>query len=263
MKRMYAFSFVFFIIFNFSVHAKRYHGVQKYYFQSIDIQDGKGFAAENAEIDAPDMFWNQNIAPANGKKIVYGEVQKYKNHRDEVLRLCLIQSEEFLIIYNERNKEPIFIGVDSFKNDGKFLPVRPICASSTLAENGKRFDLSNITNINSDSPWCEGKSGNGIGESITVETSSGNLIFFNGFFSTCKRHLFEDNSRLKKIRICIQDLDATYEYILKDTWLPQRVTIPCLQERKTYKIDIKILEVYEGKKYKDTCLSGLFFDLQD
>ena len=109
MKRMYAFSFVFFIIFNFSVHAKRYHGVQKYYFQSIDIQDGKGFVAENAEIDDPDMFWNQNIAPANGKKIVYGEVQKYKNNRDEVLRLCLIQSEEFLIIYFNAVKEGGFV----------------------------------------------------------------------------------------------------------------------------------------------------------
>lgn len=140
--------------------------------------------------------------------------------------------------------------------------VASVTATSELVEaqfQGKYlYPPINILDGNFDTTWCEAdQNGSGIGESITIgfeeAVSFDEIEIVNGFASG--NNYYTKNNRVKKI-LLTQTAGKHFqqkEYVLKDntpTW--QSIKFPLDQTAKT--ITIKILDVYKGEKYDDTCL---------
>lgn len=129
-------------------------------------------------------------------------------------------------------------------------------ASSCLSENGKEYPLENLYKRSLETPWVEGVPGDGIGEGFTLTFNGGSvdptLLLMNGYISFDKPYLYEQNNRIKKIKV--KGLTSGKEKILDviDTPHPQTVDISFITEMED--IRVEIAEVYKGTKYDDTCL---------
>ena len=129
-------------------------------------------------------------------------------------------------------------------------------ASSCLSENGKEYSLKNLRDRRLETPWVEGVPGDGIGEGFTLTFNGGSvdptLLLMNGYISFDKPYLYEQNNRIKKIKV--KGLTSGKEKILDviDTPHPQTVDISFITEMED--IRVEIAEVYKGTKYDDTCL---------
>ena len=127
-------------------------------------------------------------------------------------------------------------------------------ASSCLTENGKEYSLKNLRDRRLETPWVEGVPGDGIGEGFTLTFNGGSvdptLLLMNGYISFDKPYLYEQNNRIKKIKV--KGLTSGKEKILDviDTPHPQTVDISFITEMED--IRIEIAEVYKGTKYDDT-----------
>lgn len=113
--------------------------------------------------------------------------------------------------------------------------------------------------------WVEGKKGNGIGESLifTFKGSSprvGGVSIYNGYQKSQK--VWEDNGRVKKLKLYIDDKEFAI-LNLKDITGKQAFDFPDPLWEHPHKgkvvLKFEILEVYPGKKYKDTAISELNF----
>lgn len=104
-------------------------------------------------------------------------------------------------------------------------------------------------------PWVEGVEGYGIGEHLDIEFkyASDELQILNGFVDFGRMHLYKDNSRVKRILIESEEPAFTQEYELEDVVRYNVITLP----KKTTKIRMTILDVYPGRKWKDTCISSI------
>lgn len=146
-----------------------------------------------------------------------------------------------------------------------------IKSSSFLTEtlNGKKvsYPPENIEVENLTKAWVEGVEGYGKGESISFSNVGGEgsrrLYIINGFFSPEKPSLFYDNNRVKTLKINCYDknkkLVSTQYRELKDTGEMQLIEFT---ERYKY-FDFIIEDVYPGKKYNDTAITGIFIDVLD
>lgn len=105
-------------------------------------------------------------------------------------------------------------------------------------------------------PWVEGVPGHGINEEIevTFTEESDYIVILNGFVHPAKRHLYKNNSRLKRISITSINPSFNIEYTFEDVVHYADITFP----EKTKKVTMTILDVYEGSKYQDTCISAIF-----
>lgn len=129
-------------------------------------------------------------------------------------------------------------------------------ATSCLVENDKEYSLKNLHDRRLETPWIEGVPGDGIGEGFTIVNNHGDitptLLLINGYISYDKPYLYEQNNRIKKIKV--RGLKSGKEKILDviDTPHPQTVDISFITEIED--IRVEIAEVYKGTKYDDTCL---------
>lgn len=107
-------------------------------------------------------------------------------------------------------------------------------------------------------PWVEGKDDYGIGESITFEfeneVSAFNVI--NGYVDPYNLNLFKNNSRVKKLKVENLTTGKSWFVDFEDKIYINRIISDA--PSKSYKITIA--EVYEGRKYKDTCITAIFTD---
>ena len=110
-------------------------------------------------------------------------------------------------------------------------------------------------------PWASAN-GYGIGDKITIKTSitkNIKLAFYNGFQSKEKQYLYKANSRAKKVKITC--LESNYRIVvdLKDS--PEKQLISLLNgmvsDNDYETVEIEILEVYPGEKYKDLCIQAI------
>lgn len=129
--------------------------------------------------------------------------------------------------------------------------------TSFLTEKNKKYPITNLADYNVDTPWVEGVSGYGIGESFTIENSWGTprhyLLIMNGYISYEKPYLYKQNGRVKKIKV--KGVKSGKEKILEvlDTPHPQTVDISFITELEDIRITIE--DVYPGTKYEDTCIN--------
>lgn len=92
-------------------------------------------------------------------------------------------------------------------------------------------------------------------EEIIIEADNeiAGLFICNGFYHQDKPNLYTENSRPKEIEIIYDDSYQLHHcVILEDIQKSQFVPLLNINENK---IRIKILSVYEGTKYKDTCIN--------
>lgn len=104
-------------------------------------------------------------------------------------------------------------------------------------------------------PWVEGAKGNGINETISIEFNNPVYSFsiLNGYADVQNMKLFKENSRVKKLKV--EDLTNKLEYTMA---FEDKVYFNYLELSKpSNSIKLTILEVYEGTKYQDTCISAL------
>lgn len=173
-------------------------------------------------------------------------------------KFLILANPELLVLYGEDQKAPKIIGTNMKGMDELIDYINPkmVNASSELQEGNYIYTGDNISNINLSECWVEGVSGNGIGETISFNGNCTFLYLFNGYVSFEKPYLYEANSRLKKIEISFPEEKNKDSIVieLNDTPNPQKID---LGFRCNSKVKIKILDVYDGKKFSDTCLSGI------
>ena len=142
-------------------------------------------------------------------------------------------------------------------------PVMSVSASSELVETkfaGKfLYSPANILDGDFNNTWCESVDGDGIGETITVEFSEpvsfDEIQLVNGFAA---KDSWEINNRIKVLEISqvagehIQCKEYTLEDGIKD-W--QSIKFEHAQTAQTIKF--KIVDVYKGTQYEDTCLDDV------
>jgi hypothetical protein len=139
-----------------------------------------------------------------------------------------------------------------------------ISASSYLNENGTEYTPQKMnTKIGAGNCWVEGAEGQGIGETLTVKYMSNYLPVETihiaiGYVSHDKPHLYRQNSRPKKIELSVADKYAV-QVDLEDTPNFQAIRLPD-PLAKDEELVIKILDVYEGTRYEDTCVNMLLLD---
>lgn len=151
-----------------------------------------------------------------------------------------------------------------FMAQTKQATVKSVIATSELVEaqfDGKYlYPPINILDGDFQTTWCEAEEdGPGIGESITVEfaeaVSFDEIQIVNGFAT---KDYYLKNNRVKKLlltQVAGQHFQQK-EYTLqdkKDGW--QSISFDLPQTAQT--ITLKILDIYSGSKYDDTCLADI------
>jgi len=200
------------------------------------------------------------------KKYIYSYTIRYEHNVPYLLlnggkeKWLILFSDELLFLYNSKSDKPFFNGVSVRSGISLERIISPdeIRATSALIENGKEYSPRNISSDFLGKPWVEGVKGNGIGEKIFINgpVLVKDIYIANGYVSFSRPDLYTKNSRVKKIKIL--DIKNGIELIkeLRDTPCPQRISFP---DSKVRSIEIEILEVYEGTKYKDTCVNFIIF----
>jgi hypothetical protein len=236
---------------------------------NIHINDTKmnveiyGLSGETEAIEEYDITWelNNNIPylsffydgsflnPYKGPKIEHG-FKKY----------IVLHGSFFLFFYNEDNRMEYSVSSTS-PVDGRDISI--VSANTELRENNIIYKIDNIYNILTLVPWVEGVLGSGIGERIRIEVEPGrrrdgwayirSLAVSNGFVDYKRPHLYENNNRLKKIRVHNIGYDEYRDFNLDDT--PNIQSLPLGFNNSAYIIEIEILEVYKGTRWDDTCVN--------
>ena len=107
-------------------------------------------------------------------------------------------------------------------------------------------------------PWASGN-GSGIGDVISIKEfehkNPTTLKIMNGYQDPNHPDYYEKNSRVKKIKVTNTDTKKSKSLIVKDIKNEQTFDISDLGKGQNY--DIEIQEVYEGNKYKDSCIQYL------
>ena len=160
---------------------------------------------------------------------------------------------EFLLDYGE-------------KSGGSVVTVK---ASSTLgAVKDINYRAKNASDFDASTAWVEGKSDYGKGEYLEYKYDFRgvkntnfhvtNLLVHNGY---CKNQdIWHANSRIKELKLTLNGHILNNIY-LKDIWDMQIISIPKItfEPGKKYILRCEIIDVYKGKKYKDTAISELHF----
>lgn len=127
-----------------------------------------------------------------------------------------------------------------------------VSASSFLKSQGSNsYGPNNMVDGNPLTAWVEGKSGYGIGQEITFEGGIPNMIL-NGYQKSVSSYY--NNSRVKTFKVSYNGRALCY-LRLKDRMGEQRFDLP-INAYEGY-LNFEIIDVYPGKKWKDTAISQL------
>lgn len=134
-------------------------------------------------------------------------------------------------------------------------------SSSYLTEETSKGTIyskpSNVFDGNEKTAWSEGVKGSGIGEWMTVYGDGVSVVeritFLNGYNKSS--NLYEWNDRIKVMRVAFSD--ESFEDIELDDVYMEYQTYVFDKPVNTEYITFTILEVYEGSKYADCCISEI------
>jgi hypothetical protein len=135
------------------------------------------------------------------------------------------------------------------------------CVSSVLAAQGRSsYGPDQVTGLG-EGAWCEGVSGPGIGQTITVhqkpEQVIGAMMIVNGYARTPQT--FRANGRVKRAKIETSG-GVVRTVTLKDTSEMEEIKVP---PSRVAWIRLTILEVYPGDRHADTCISKFYFNHEE
>jgi hypothetical protein len=173
--------------------------------------------------------------------------------------------KRYLILYNANclmlyDKTTLFFRISNIWHYPFTTGAR---ASSELSESGTLYRVNNLLDITRLRPWAEGARDEGRGETIKLEIREyllGEfriLLFSNGFVDFSRPYLYEQNNRIKKIRIYNGAKTHYKDIMLEDTPQFQTILLDNNFNANSKKLEIEILEVYYGTKYNDTCINTI------
>ncbi len=143
----------------------------------------------------------------------------------------------------------------------QFFNAIHYCVSSVLApQGGNSYGPENLEKGDSTKAWCEGVPGNGIGETITIRIEGAvpfrRLLVGNGYGKSPQTYM--RNGRVKTVEITA---DTGFRTIVT---LPDRSDIVPLPLPKLAQnwVRLKILDVYPGERFADTCMSFVMPDFE-
>ena len=201
-------------------------------------------------------FWDKTYKyTAKGSKGMYEIVL------DNGMKFNALASRHYLVLYEQEKTEPFFIGGIEISVEMTGLNFVDITASSFLTEKNVLYKVENLNNLRSDSPWVEGAKGYGIGESLTFTTNMSGLVFFSGYVSLKNPSLYEKNSRVRKAKFTCTETGKFVTWDFADTAGGQQIDLSDLIQydgKHSITIQMKILDVYKGTKYADTCINSMF-----
>lgn len=131
-----------------------------------------------------------------------------------------------------------------------------ISASSTLTS-GMVYSAENVLDGDPSTCWAEGVDGVGIGEKLFISNSSAfsiNKITINNGYCKSEK-LFNENARPKKLKLTF-DNGKSVTISLRDGY-ENRLQEAEFTEVTTRNVTIEIMDVYNGSKYDDTCISEI------
>ncbi|MBY0531384.1 MAG: discoidin domain-containing protein [Xanthobacteraceae bacterium] len=145
--------------------------------------------------------------------------------------------------------------------NGQFAETR-FCVSSALAPQGEnKYGPEIFVEGDEKKAWCEGVVGYGIGESVTIHFKPAvrmqEFTFVNGYQKSDET--YKNNSRVKQLRIQTSDGFANVVTV-PDTKDGHTVKLP--RPVKPQWVRFTIAEVYPGARGSDTCISGIFPNLE-
>ena len=140
----------------------------------------------------------------------------------------------------------------------KNVNVASISADSVLvSSSGKSYEAENMLDGDETTSWQEGIDGAGEGQTITVEFDADPqvdyIVIYNGNHESEKSYL--NNNRICSMIISVDGQESEVE--LADSIDPQIIRLNGAQE--VSQIQFKILSVYNGNEYNDTCVAELQF----
>ncbi|MDQ2090070.1 NADase-type glycan-binding domain-containing protein [Marimonas arenosa] len=148
------------------------------------------------------------------------------------------------------------------QGSGQFAFAIHTCVSSTLApQAGNSYGPRNLSDGNPRTAWCEGERGPGIGETITLFIDDGapfrRLLVANGYGKSPET--FRKNGRPKLVEITTDRTPPT-QLVLADQ--PGLLPVPLIRSAEYQWVRLRILSVYPGTRYDDTCLGFIGPDFE-
>lgn len=148
-------------------------------------------------------------------------------------------------------------------HDGKF-PDESIGwdrarASSVLEGNQARYGAMNIIDKNPETAWVEGSKGYGINEWVQVERDGlediSRILIVNGYHKS--QEIYDNNGRLKRFRLDFSQGQYIYYEVDENKTESNYIRITFDRPISTDAIKLTILDVFEGSKYEDTCITDI------
>jgi hypothetical protein len=206
-------------------------------------------AASYAE---PDLVFKKNYFLESETKIPF---LRFGDKAEE--KWLVLFNENVFFVYDKNNLIYECINTDPYIS-GEILKAK-YTASSFLTEGDVTYSPDNLNDFSRlRKPWANGGGKYAINETIMIEFAEAVSVFFisNGFVDYNHPELYLKNSRVKKISVVDAITNKEELFDLKDDANIQMIRV----KNPTKKVIIKILEVYEGTVYKDTCLNFILGD---
>lgn len=261
------FLFIFFIIFYFSkLFSFSIFDTYRFIYPDFDIVLDKSLSGKIIDCDGNEIhrftfvhesinktqFINQITSPIEIKTNEYMSIE-FQELVDSILLLAgkeLRNNEwrNFAIGFSKRQMPIIDNLPMSFESMDRYKDC-----TSYLTEGTKEYKMATLSEITIDLPWVEGVPGNGEGEGFTIVGHDSYLLLLNGFISVDKPYLYEQNSRVKELKITGSKSQKSKIISFIDTPNPQTADISFLEDGDD--TIVRIESVYPGSKYQDTCIT--------
>jgi len=169
----------------------------------------------------------------------------------------------YFLAFYEKNKLVFHFIYGQYKWTDDNLKIK---ASSEKAEKNIVYKAENLLDYSILLPWSEGANGNGTGETVALYGEYVNciLVISNGYVDYDRPYLYGYNNRVKKIKIYDIANENDYKIIdIEDKPGFQIFTLedffPDKYSSRYANLVFKIIEVYPGTRYNDTCINYLQF----
>lgn len=136
------------------------------------------------------------------------------------------------------------------------------CVSSVLRSQGANtYGPGNLADGNPATAWCEGAPGQGIGETITLHIDDGGqfrrLLIRNGYGKSGRTYLA--NSRPETVEITTDRTPPTIVHLIDQNGI---LPVPLIAPAEYAWVRLRILSVYPGTTYTDTCVDYIAPDFE-
>ena len=132
-------------------------------------------------------------------------------------------------------------------------------ASSVLDGNEAKYGAEKILDKNPQTAWSEGAEGYGINEWIQIErdgsTNLSEILISNGIQQSPQ--IYDNNGSLKRFRLDFSEGQYIYYEVDEDKNASKHIRIIFDRPISTNFIRLTILDVFEGSKYEDTCITDI------